>query len=316
MPSILSTLIFHRVRPERDELLPGEITAGEFDAICGWVARWMRVLPLDEAVPALQRGSLPARAACITFDDGYADNRTVALPILQRHGLCATFFVATGFLERGRMWNDTIIEALRATRRTELNLRPLGLEGIATVPTATLAQRRTAIGPVLRALKHLPPAQRSDGVHAVLQAAGVHDTALPQDLMMSGPQVRELRAAGMQVGAHTVSHPILARVDDAQARQEIAASRETLQGLLGEPVRLFAYPNGQPGQDYTARDVALVRQLGFSAAVSTAWGAARRTADPFQLPRFTPWDRSPLTFGLRLLRNMLTAPQPLVAPGG
>ena len=68
---------------------------------------------------------------------------------------------------------------------------------------------------------------------------------------------------------------------------------------------LFAYPNGKPGEDYLPRDVALVRELGFDAAVSTAWGASGHGSDPFQLQRFTPWDRTKARFGLRLLRNLM-----------
>ena len=112
--------------------------------------------------------------------------------------------------------------------------------------------------------------------------------------------------AGMQIGAHTVSHPILAKLDTPRAADEIGRSRDVLQTLLGEKVGLFAYPNGKPGTDYLP-DVhpALVRELGFDAAVSTRWAAARRSDDVFQIPRFTPWDRGRFKFGLRLMRNLL-----------
>jgi peptidoglycan/xylan/chitin deacetylase (PgdA/CDA1 family) len=110
----------------------------------------------------------------------------------------------------------------------------------------------------------------------------------------------------MQIGAHTNSHPILARLDSAQAEEEIAASKRTLEGILGRRVSLFAYPNGRPGRDYAEKDVAIVRRLGFDAAVSTRPAAAGRQDDPFELPRFTPWDRSMLRFGLRMVRNLAT----------
>ena len=109
----LHTLIFHRVLPQRDPLFPGEVTAQDFNAICRWLKAWFHVLPMDQAVQQLREGSLPSRALAISFDDGYADNHEVALPILLQHGLPATFFVATGFLDGGRMWNDTVIEAVR-----------------------------------------------------------------------------------------------------------------------------------------------------------------------------------------------------------
>ncbi|MCU0943281.1 MAG: polysaccharide deacetylase family protein, partial [Hydrogenophaga sp.] len=107
----LSVLIFHRVLAQPDPLFPGVPDVRRFDEVCRWLARWFRVMPLDEAVRALKRGNLPARAAAITFDDGYADNHDQALPVLRAHGLPATFFVATGFLDGGRMWNDTLIES-------------------------------------------------------------------------------------------------------------------------------------------------------------------------------------------------------------
>lgn len=294
----LSVLIFHRVLPQPDPIFPSEIDAAGFDRMLTWVKQWFRVLPLDEAVQRLARGSLPARAAAITFDDGYADNRTEALPILQRHGMSATFFIATGFLDGGRMWNDTVIEAVRRSPLTQLDLSSLGL-GVHAV--AGVAEKQAAIAAIIRAIKYQPVAQRLETTRAMAELAR---SPLPDDLMMRSAQVRELHQAGMQIGAHTVSHPILARTVPADAREEIGRSREVLQGLLGERVGLFAYPNGKPGTDYLPEHAALVRDLGFDAAVSTAWGAAASGTDPFQIPRFTPWDRSPLRFGLRLAGNL------------
>ena len=118
----LSILIFHRVLPKVDPLFPLELTSARFDAVCRWLRRWFNVIPLDEAVQALSRRELPARALAITFDDGYADNHEVALPILLKHGLPATFFIATGFLDGGRMWNDTVIESLRHCKAARLDL--------------------------------------------------------------------------------------------------------------------------------------------------------------------------------------------------
>ncbi len=107
--------------------------------------------------------------------------------------------------------------------------------------------------------------------------------------------------AGMEIGGHTVNHPILTSVDKATARREIFENKEFLEGLIGGPIHSFAYPNGKPGQDYSSEHVALVKEAGYSRAVSTAWGRANRQSDTFQLPRFTPWDQKPWKFMLRLL---------------
>lgn len=119
----LSVLIFHRVLPQPDPLFPDEIDAARFDAILGWLRSWFNVLPLDEAAQRLKDGSLPARAAALSFDDGYADNHDIALPLLQKHGLPCSFFIATGFLDGGRMWNDTLIESIRLSTKPLLDLR-------------------------------------------------------------------------------------------------------------------------------------------------------------------------------------------------
>lgn len=298
----LSTLMFHRVLPAPDPLFPGEMHAVQFDAVCGWLRRWFNVLPLDQAVRGLVNDSLPARAATITFDDGYADNHDIALPILQRHGLEATFFVSTGFLNGGRMWNDTLIEAVRRCQRETLDLTGTPLSSLGRLPLQTVVQRRHAIGCVVGAAKYLAQPERDQCVADVARSAAA---TLPDDLMMTDHQVRMLRRAGMLVGAHTVSHPILARLDRDRIRNEIGRSRETLQVLLDEPVGLFAYPNGKPDTDYLPDAVDIVRSLGFDAAMSTKWGAACQSSDLFQLPRFTPWDKGRFGFGSRLAHNLL-----------
>lgn len=107
--------------------------------------------------------------------------------------------------------------------------------------------------------------------------------------------------------AATVNHPILARLADDQARHEIATGRDELEALLDTRIALFAYPNGKPGVDYLPVHATMVRELGFDAAVSTAWGAATARSPRFEIPRFTPWDATPARFGMRLVRNLLTS---------
>jgi len=295
----LSVLIFHRVLREPDPLFPDEMHAQRFDAVCGWIKTWFNVLPLDQAVTHLKAGTLPARAACITFDDGYADNLHVAVPILQRHGLTATFFIATGFLDGGRMWNDTIIETVR--RCDDLSALSGGLPVVVTGDSPTVADRRSTITALINQIKYLPVAER---VAVTEQLARSVQANLPQDLMMTSSEVKTMRRSGMTIGAHTVSHPILARLTDDAAHREIGDSKRFLETLLGERIGLFAYPNGKAGEDYSAQTVAVVRGLGFDAAVSTEWGCSGLGDDAFQIRRFTPWDSSRVRFGVRMLRNL------------
>lgn len=296
----LSTLIFHRVLAKPDPLFPGEPDVQVFDAILGWVGANFNVIPLRQAVDDLAHGSLPVRALAITFDDGYADNYEVALPVLKKHGMSASFFVASGFLDGGRMWNDTVIESIRGFKGDRLDFSDIGL-GVLALDDA--GKRRLAIDQVLGRLKYRPLAERSDLIDAIATQAGV---TLPDDLMMTSAQLRALRDAGMDIGGHTVSHPILARLSEAAAFEEILAGKHRLEAILNEPIELFAYPNGKPGKDYLAAHVAMVEKAGFVAAVSTAPGVARSGCDRYQIARFTPWDRSMWRFNLRLLRNIGT----------
>lgn len=298
-PPALSILIYHRVLARPDPLLPDLVDAAAFERQLLLLKRFFRVLPLGEAVRRLGDGTLPRRAACVTFDDGYADNAEVALPLLLRHGLRACFFIASGFLDGGTMWNDSVIERVRHAAGDELDLSTLGL---GRLPIGNIELKRRAITTLLEQLKYLPPAQRQARV-AQLRAGGPYPPR--PDLMLGSAAVRALHRAGMEIGGHTASHPILASLSEAQARAEIADGKRALERIIAAPLRLFAYPNGKRGQDYGAREAALVRELGFEAAVTTDWGAARRGADPFQLPRFTPWDRGRLRFLLRLQHNLL-----------
>ncbi|MGD9597447.1 MAG: polysaccharide deacetylase family protein [Steroidobacteraceae bacterium] len=300
----LLTLIFHRVVAEHDPMNADEPDATEFAARLDLLGEIFQIMTLREAAARMESGSLPARAACITFDDGYENNCSIAAKILAARGMSATFFIATGFLETGCMWNDVVIEAIRRCDAS-LDLEALGL-GRHDLPDDS-ARARLA-GELLVKLKYLPQSNRLQLADAIAGAAG---GATPRNLMMSEAQIRQLVDLGMEVGAHTVSHPILANLDDSAARQEICESKDRLEAITGSPVSSFAYPNGRPVRDYRAVHVRLVHEAGFHAAVSTAWGCARSGTDRYQLPRVSPWDRTATHYALRLVRSYVQGPAQL-----
>ena len=295
----LSILIYHRVLATTDPLFPNEPTCAGFEQQMALLKSVFNVLPLPEAVTCLKTGTLPARAACITFDDGYADNLTLATPILKKLGLHATFFIATGYLNGGRMFNDTVIEALRRSPLKTINLEALGFGNFAIADNAAKAH---AIGQILPQVKYLPLDQREQAVARIAELAQCGP--LTDDLMMTTEQLKALHATGMEIGGHTARHPIIAKLNADVVRQEIRAGKEFLEQTLNTGIRLFAYPNGKPGVDYLPGQAAIVRDLGFDAAVSTQWGSAMQSNDVFQLPRFTPWSPQPMRFVPMLLANL------------
>jgi peptidoglycan/xylan/chitin deacetylase (PgdA/CDA1 family) len=305
----LTVLMYHRVLSAPDPLT-GAVDAQDFELQMRALREYFTVLPLAEAVDGLGAGQLPSRAVAITFDDGYADNAVIALPILKAHGLHATFFVADGFLNGGRMFNDTVIEAVRRIR-SSVELRVPGLPP--ALPAGSTAEKRDAVARILRVAKYLAPDERSLAVERIARLA---ESALPDDLMMTDEQVRTLVRAGMDVGGHTVNHPILSSVDTGTARREIELNRRRLGAITGTEPRLFAYPNGVPGKDFEYQHTQLVRAAGYQAAVTTSWGAARPGNDLYQLPRFTPWDRDPKRFALRLMHNLVARRPDLLRADG
>lgn len=296
--SRLSILIFHRVHALPDSMFPDEPDARRFEALMRYVAATYRVMTLGKAIDHLAQGTLPLRSLVVTFDDGYADNVEVALPILQRLGMRATFFVATGFLDGGRMFNDSVIECLRASRQSRIDL---GTFGLGQYSLDAPEGRRAAIDALLPRIKYLTQNGRNESISELLRLCDVD--ALPANLMMRSEQVRELHRAGMEIGAHTVNHPILCSIVPSEAEYEIGEGKRQLQSIIDADVDVFAYPNGKPDQDYDHCHVAMVRSLGFRGAVSTSPGVGRTGDDLFQLPRFTPWGRSIPVWAARLLMN-------------
>jgi peptidoglycan/xylan/chitin deacetylase (PgdA/CDA1 family) len=300
----LLLLMYHRVRPQLDPLIPDEVDARLFAAQLAVLRRHFTPLGLSDALARLQADHLPPRAVCITFDDGYADNFSVAAPLLAAAGVSATFFIATDYLDGGQMWNDAIIEAVRVARGPRVEFSPGEIADV-----SSLEGRRRTVARLLHEAKYLAPAARQGFVEGVVRNAGGAASGSP---MLTSRQVIALRDQGMEIGAHTCSHPILTTLSMEAAAADITRSKQVLESLLGSRVSLFAYPNGTPDVDYDLRHVDLVRSNGFDAAVSTAPGYADAHSDLLQLPRVTPWVRSGARFAVRLFRAFLS-PQRTVA---
>lgn len=296
-PGRLAVMVFHRVRPAPDPFLSGDPDLHQFAAIMALLRDHFAPLALAEGLERLDRGTLPKRAVCVTFDDGYADNLTVALPILKRLEIPATLFIASGYLDGKCMWNDRLAEAIRRLPgdKVDLNEYRFGVHALGDP-----RERAKLLRDLLGLLKYCPPEFR-DVIADDLATRYAPHLRSP---MLTRAQVRELHGQGIEIGGHTVTHPILARTTEQDAYREIAQNKEDLEGLLGERLRFFAYPNGKPVLDFGPEHARMAKEVGYTAALSTAPGVATAATDRFALPRFTPWDRTPTRFGIRLLTNM------------
>ena len=294
--SKLSVFYFHRVLAEPDPLLAEEPDAQMFDRLLGWIGSQYRVLDPVEACDRLYAGTLPSRPAVITFDDGYRDNYSVALPLLQKHRMQAAFFVSTAFLDGGMMFNDRVIEAVRNYAGDEIRVP----EGNEVLPLRGIDQRRQAIDRILALIKHLPPRERLIRVDKLERVAGGNPRT---DVMMSPGEVAALHRAGMRIGGHTRTHPILLALDDKSAKLEIEGGLDDLASITGERSAIFAYPNGRFGSDFDSRHVAMLKSTGIRYGFTTHSGVSSAQSPRLMLPRFTPWDRTRIRFLLRSLLN-------------
>lgn len=285
---------YHRVLAHPEPMLESEPDVQAFRWHMKLLASCFNVLPLGEALRRLEQGSLPARAICITFDDGYRSVHDLALPVLREFGLPATVFITSGVIGAGNMWNDRILHVVQSLPSGLLDLSDLGLGQYRLDSTET---RKRVAGALSETGKYLPPNKRQALVDRLDRLSGRDQEAL----MLTPEMVLALDKGGIEIGAHTVSHPILTCLDDENAAHEIRVGKSQLEAIIGKPVGLFAYPNGKVGKDYDERHVGMVREAGFRAAFTTAVGAITAKSDPYQLPRSRPWDTSPLRFGLRLL---------------
>jgi peptidoglycan/xylan/chitin deacetylase (PgdA/CDA1 family) len=270
-------------------------TPGDFDRQLAFLACNADVIGGDDLPRVLRAGR--SRHVLITFDDGYLDNYEFAFPLLRYHGLSAAFFICTGLLDdRSLAWWDEIAWMIRSSRRRELAAGPWF-----TTPVPLGDDREPAIRTVIERYRALPGEQTAAFLDHVADAAGTGRAgkSLARSLWMTWDQIREMRAAGMTIGAHTVTHPILSRLTAERQAEEIAGCRARLAAELGEAPRLFAYPVGKP-YTFNADTRAALTASGFSHAFSFYGGH-----QPFA--PFDPYDFRRTTVGWRTTMPLFQA---------
>lgn len=295
----LTVLLFHKVPVVGHPLDPGEMDLAGFQRVLKAAMRLFTILPLEDAMLALRAGNLPPRAACITFDDGYPEWLSGVVPELERQGVHATFFVTTGQFTGSPLWNERILHAIATVPDGSA---PLVLsDDLPPLAVSTASERQAAVHALARELKYREPGRRSDLLLELESRTGHSVAQVP---VMSADELRDLHARGFGIGGHSVTHPILSHCTPAQAYEEIAGAKETLEAIVRGKVTAFAYPNGVPEKDFAAEHVAMVRRAGYTLAVTTHRGTATASTSMFQVPRFSPWGPSAGRMALQFARNL------------
>ena len=303
----LTVLLFHKVPSVRSLYTPNEIDLAGFERVLTTAAKIFHIIPLEVAVLALRAGNLPERAACITFDDGYADWLNGVVPVLEQHKAHATFFITTGQFFNVPMWNERILHAISNAPASKSTLM-LPQSGLPELATGQLAERTHAIATLEQHLKYLPLQQREAQLQALESWSGTSHADVPT---MPLADLRAIHNKGFGIGSHTVKHPILTRCTPADALQEMVDSREQLESFIGGKVTAFAYPNGAPNKDFGPEHIEIAKRAGYTCALTTHWGVATGDTSIFQIPRFTPWGPTKTRMELQMARNLRLQPMAL-----
>ncbi len=288
----LVILAYHRVLDIGDEdAYPGDpelvsASVADFERQMRFVRDHLTPLSLADALGALDSGDpLPPRSLVVTFDDGHADNYTNAFPVLKSVGVPATIFLSTAYIDAAQtpFWFERIAELFFFAPNGTVTLDELG----STARLGTIASRRHETNQLLRRLKREPNARRLAVLAVLEQLLAQHVPAghATRRIAMTWDEVREMADAGIEFGSHTVSHPILSRLDEADILQELSVSRDRIRARTGQSVDSVAYPTGK-ADAYDDRAIRAAKACGYRIGVSYETGINRRfDANLFELRR-------------------------------
>jgi len=284
---------WHRVVPDfegmRRKVIPGLLTStATFEKQLAWLGKNFRFATIPEALDVLSGRTRSSRDLCVvTFDDGYADFLEHAVPILRRHGAPAIVYVPTGFVEAGvPLLHDRLYRVLRMAAQRNLAVREIG-----GGPLVTQALEDALRGDVIWALERLLETRPRELCLQVAQALEACLGVDPRDALVDSPllsweELRAVRAAGFEVGGHTVDHACLPNETTQEVDRQLLHSRERFREELGVDVVDFAYPNGW----YSRGAIRALIRNGYRSAVTTEDRPNRLGEDPYTLKRKCVWE--------------------------
>ncbi len=284
----LPVLVYHSVR-EIDASYPFDAgvvdaTPSQFDAQMAVLAKYFKPLGTDDLIRFRQGEPVPSNGIVVSFDDGYRNVYTTALPILAKHGIKAMFFIAPWFLDERRIfWWDRIAYTLKTSTRARVKIEyPRAIE----LPLGAGLER--SLKEALHLVKEEKGLDLDRFLDGLADAAGVawdrdKERALADEMLLTWDQVRAIKAAGHDVESHTHTHRVLQTLTVDEARAELEGSRRELEARLSSPVRAVSYPCGY-AIDRAPDISAEVERAGYALGFSAMGG----------LPRPSDWKDRPL----------------------
>jgi peptidoglycan/xylan/chitin deacetylase (PgdA/CDA1 family) len=303
-------LVYHRVAEANVDPWGLDVSPTHFAQHLQVLKTIANPVSLLDLIKAKSDADLPPRPVCITFDDGYADNLYAAKPALESYRVPGTVFVTPGYIgdPEDRWWDELAKLILDpASRQDELSLSlngyhcayefsPAKEEPGGPDPDSKWRAWETAPGPrqtaylaIYGMLVKLSARERAGALEQLRRGATPYADR-QQHRCLTEDELRELAGGELvEIGAHTLTHPVLADLAPDQQQHEIRGSKRRLEALTGKNITSFAYPYGKKNH-YTRRTVTTVEANGFACACSNFGGLVTRSSNRFTLPRFQPMD--------------------------
>jgi peptidoglycan/xylan/chitin deacetylase (PgdA/CDA1 family) len=276
-------LYFHRVLPFPDPYYPDDLTVNELDTLLHWLGQAFEFSRLSD-MKNPPSGDKPRLG--LSFDDGYQDNLRLGVPVLLKHGVPATFFVASRGVKEGILWQDRLIHAIKhASSARQLHL--CRRERIEPTEGCLLATRLLSI------LKRMPHQERDRATQSICIALDA--PAFPW-LMLTQQDIQTLgndESGLFDIGGHTCDHTVLTTESDTESKRQIVHNKKELESWLGKPITLFCYPNGAVPTDLTALHAEMVKEAGYTMAFTSMDGGVGIDSHDYLLPRFLPHRKHP-----------------------
>jgi peptidoglycan/xylan/chitin deacetylase (PgdA/CDA1 family) len=257
---------------------------------------------LEELVHAIENSQLPSKAVVVTFDDGYADNFYEGKPLLEHYEIPATVFITTGSIGSQFWWDEMeyiLLSTPRLPERLEISFNDFTFRwdsencACKNSENKNFKHGKHLLMTLYKKLLPMSYEARKRVITHLQNWSGFEPEESPPYRAMTSDELIQLVSDGLiDVGTHTVSHPILSELSDIEQRMEVLQGKEILEKILDRKVKSFSYPHGLPSEE----TMAIVRNSGFICACSSYNDVALRGSDPFCLPRFWVQDWDGKTF--------------------
>lgn len=275
-------LMYHRFSFENE---PFKLPANVFERHISILKKNYTVLSLEEISQYLINGQvLPKNIAAITVDDGYADVYDIAFPLLKKHQIPATVFLATDFIEyRSWLWSNRLEFILKNSKKKEFSFT---LDQDYHFNVSTFSGWHQAQLRIYNYGRTLLVADKNLMLNnlADVLSVKVPDVVIDQFAPLNWDQIQEMGNDGIQFGSHTRGHEILAHLSAGEVAVELRESKQLIEDKLNQSVTTFCYPNGT-AEDYTKETISMLKETGYDCAVTTIDGLNNEETDRFQLRR-------------------------------